>query len=226
MYSCSLGLTMHRLYEALMKHLEAEDKNACVELVLGTLDAGEIDALTLYNEVLTPAQNDFKCADGKPDCIWEEHVRTSIIRTIIECCYPYIVRDIGKYGGPRDGKVLIGCPAEEYHEIGARMVADFFTLMGFDVTFVGANTPQRELMDALEHVKPKIIGISVTNFYNLVAAKKLIAELRKIREEKGLDFKIIVGGNAFKQNSTVHAEMGADGVLQNFDDIKEYCREI
>jgi methanogenic corrinoid protein MtbC1 len=209
-----------------MKCLETENKRACVELIIDKLDKKEIDILTLYREVLTPAQNQLVCWQDETFCIWKEHVRTSIIRTIIECCYPYVVCEIEKYGGPREGKVLIGCPKEEYHEIGARMAADFFTLLGFDVIFVGANTPQKELMEALEHVKPKIIGISVTNIYNLVAAKDLVEDLKALRKEKSLDFKIVVGGNAFRMNPEFHKEIGVDAMLYNFEDIRKYCSEL
>lgn len=218
-------MSEHKLFGEFMGFLVKEDKERCIAWALEKLGSGELDTVTLYSEILTPAQNELVCWQDESFCIWREHVRTSIIRTIIECCYPFILKERGKHGTPRNRKVLIGCPTEEFHEIGARMAADFFTLMGYDVTFVGANTPQRELMAALEFVRPNIIGVSVTNFYNLVAAGKLIADLRRVRAEKSLDFRIIVGGNAFRNNPDLISGMGVDAVLQTFGDIKRYCQE-
>ena len=219
-------MTEHRLLGEFLAILSKEDKESCVSWALGKLESGELDIITLYSEILTPAQNELVCWQDEPFCIWREHVRTSIVRTVLECCFPHVLRERGKRSGASNRKAIIGCPAEEYHEIGARMVADYFTIMGFDVTFVGANTPQKELMAALEHVRPVVIGISVTNFYNLVAAKRLVADLRRIRAEKTLDFRIIVGGNAFRHNPDAHADMGADALLQSFGDIEKYCQGV
>ena len=48
---------MHPMYEEFVGHLAREDKLRCVELALSKLSRGEIDVVTLYNEVLTPALN-------------------------------------------------------------------------------------------------------------------------------------------------------------------------
>ncbi len=214
---------MHRYFDDFMECLAAENKEACIDFVRGKLDSGELDILTLYNEILMPAQNQLVCWQDESLCIWKEHVRTSIVRTIIEFCFPYVIKERDeKFGGANGKKVLIGCPAQEYHEIGARMVADYFTLLGFDVVFVGANTPQKEIMDALAHVNPAYVGISVTNFYNLVAANKLADELVRIREEKELGFKIVVGGNAFRNNPGAKEELHADALIQTFSELRKF----
>jgi methanogenic corrinoid protein MtbC1 len=217
---------MHPLFDEFMGHLSREDKEACVGFALEKLSAGELDIFKLYLEILTPAQNELVCWQDESYCIWREHVRTSIVRSVIECAYPFVLDERKRRGLPRQMKAVIGCPSEEYHEIGARMVADYFTILGFDVTFIGANTPQRELLAALEHVRPRIIGISVTNFYNLVAAKNLVGELRRLREAKGLDIKIVVGGNAFRMNKGAAAEMGVDAELRTFTDLELFCRGL
>jgi len=106
---------MHGLYDQFMEHLAAEDKEKSLDFVRQKLDAGEIDILTLYTEILMPAQNQLVCWQDETLCIWKEHVRTSIIRTIIEFCYPYVVKERdAKFGGANGRKVLIGCPSEEH----------------------------------------------------------------------------------------------------------------
>ena len=116
--------------------------------------------------------------------------------------------------------MIVACPTEELHEIGARMVADFFTLCGFHSTFVGANTPQSDILEAIEYVKPVYIAISVSNYYNLVAAHKLVQKIREVRESTGIEFEIIVGGYAFEQNPEMGKKMGSDLLLATFDDIR------
>lgn len=216
---------MHPLYKEFVGLLDRKDKDRCVELVLSKLSRGEIDVVTLYNEVLTPALNAPAYGDAEGAIrIWEEHVRTSIVRTVLENCYPYVVRERKAKYGAAAGKgqhVIVVCPTEEFHEMGARMVADFFDLCGFGVTFIGANTPQDDILEAIAHMKPAYVAISVTDYYNLVPAKRTVAKLRDLRDRTKASFRIIVGGGAFEKNPGLYKEMGADLLLATFEDIRK-----
>lgn len=210
---------MNEYYEKFLELLENEDKEGCVEFALSKIENQELDVPTLYTEVLTPALNNIKCKLNEREiCIWKEHVRSAIVRTIIECCYPYILK-YKKDSAIKDdkGKALVLCPPEEYHEIGARMVADFFSLSGYDTIFVGSNTPREDFISAINYIKPKYVAISVTNYYNLIATKEMINRIRQVSDK---DLSIIVGGNAFLSNVEAYLHIGADKLLKDFQDIK------
>ena len=215
---------MHPLYDEFISYLDAEDKEKSVQFVVSSLQNQSIDTVTLYNELLTPAMHaDFCKEEDKEICIWKEHVRTSILRTIIECSYPHIINERNtRYKSVLRGKAVVLCPPGELHELGARIVADFFTLCGSAVTFVGANTPQDDIIHAINYVSPAYIAISVTNYYNLVATRKLILQIGNSRNN--LPSKIILGGQACRENPDVCRSMGADLVLHTFEDIKELVR--
>lgn len=208
---------MQNLYDEFVKYLESEDKEAAFNLVLSRLQDGEIDILNLYTKVLAPSLNNMTFADSKLS-IWKEHIRSSIIRTIIENCYPYIIRERNeKYKIKTQKRVAVVCPSEEYHEIGARMIADFFTLLGYETIFVGSNTPKEEFLNAVKLIDLDYIAISVTNYYHLVTAQRTIEKIREIDS----DIKIIVGGHAFNTNKQAWMEIGADINFEGFDDIKK-----
>jgi methanogenic corrinoid protein MtbC1 len=211
---------MHPLYKDFIQYLVSENKSKVLDFILSKLDNKAIDIVTLYNELLRPALNNMECNGPEEYCIWKEHVRSSIIRAVIENCYQFVNREHEeKYGNLNpDKKVMVICPTEELHEIGPRMVTDFFTLCGYSVTFVGANTPKRSFLSAIDIVKPDYIAISVTNYYNLVATQKVISEIRK---QKHQEFEIIVGGHAFTSNPDIYKKIGADLLLQSFEDIKK-----
>ena len=210
---------MHELLPELLKLLEAEDREKTVGWALAKLGSGELDIVTLYTGLLAPSLNEMKCNDSEAAvCIWREHVRSSIVRTVLESCYPLVLRERAARGGRNTAvKAVVVCPPEELHEMGARMVADFFTLCGYEVTFVGANTPLDDFLAAVELVKPRYICVSVTGHYNLVAARKVVT---KIRARAGNDVTIVVGGRAFRQNPRSAKEMGADLLLESFEDIR------
>ena len=211
---------MDPIFDKFIKLLEQENKEESLNFIMEKLASGEVDIVTLYTDILAPSLNKMKCEGPEEYCIWKEHVRSSIKRTIIENCYPYVIKERDeKYGGTRAGeKVMVICPPEELHEIGPRMVADFFTLLGFDVTFVGANTPKLSFLSAIEDLKPKYVAVSVSNYYNLIAAEKTISAIREGTHGR---VKIIAGGCAFDNNPEAYKKIGADFLMHTFKDLKK-----
>ena len=212
---------MHQLFDQFSQFLEQFDKEACLRFAVDALQSNKADIVSLYNEVLSPALTQPVClSTQKAICIWEEHLRTSIIRTVIENCFPFVIKERDqKYHSPARGKVIMVCPTEELHEIGARMVMDFFTLCGYNVSFIGANTPQEEIVSAIEYIHPVYVAVSITNYYNLIAARYAV---QRICAKKGvLNFKVILGGLACQYHPDTCHEMGADLVLNTFEDIRQ-----
>ena len=210
---------MHRLYRRFADLLDSEDKDECVKFVLENLNEGELTPLSLYNEIITPAMYSDFCNDSEQGiCVWKEHVRTAIVRTVIELSYPFVVGERDKREVFKNkSKVLVICPPEEQHELGARIVADFFALSGFNTTFSGANVPEDNIVEAVKLIKPRYIAISVTNYYVLLATKRLINKIR--RHQEGLNPEIIIGGQACKANPGSCDIIGADMVMNSYEEI-------
>jgi MerR family transcriptional regulator, light-induced transcriptional regulator len=204
-------------YSKFCSYLEKEDKQGCVELVLDAVGRKEIGVTDLYEKVLAPCLNNMMNREGKEELfIWNEHVRSSIIRTIIECCYPYVLKEIRESEQPMGkGKVLLVCPPEEYHELGARMGSDFFNMCGYSTVFVGSNTPVEVILSGLAVENPKYVVISASNYYNLVAARKITDAVHSADRS----IKILASGYAFRHDKSVCSVIGAIGVVNSIDDI-------
>ncbi|MBN2153239.1 MAG: cobalamin B12-binding domain-containing protein [Candidatus Lokiarchaeota archaeon] len=201
-----------------IKLLEGEDKEKCVNWALDQLGRG-LKVADLYANVLAPSLNAIVCLEKtEAMCIWKEHVKTSIVRAIIENAYPFVLkqRDASKHAKNKDLGVLVMCPPEETHEIGARMVADFFTMAGFNTIFVGSSTPSASFLSAIEATKPRYVAISVSNPYHLFKTRRVIAEIKKAAPE-GVE--IIIGGSALNGRKEVLKELGADKYLSSVDEI-------
>jgi len=188
--------------------------------IFWSLERGAVRVPELYAEVLAPALNSTGDEYNEQKIsIWKEHERSSIIRTIIECCFPYVIKERDNNGIlPSERKAVIFCPDGETHELGARMAADFYTLCGFHAIFIGSSTPLADVMDMLEEVRPEYTVISVTNYYNLVAARKAIAD---IRANYSASTVIAVGGHAFRGSPDVAKEIGADILVGTFEEIAQ-----
>jgi len=90
----------------------------------------------------------------------EEHYCTACAQFVMTQLYPYIFRS------ERNGRRMVAtCVGGELHEIGVRMVADFFEMEGWDTYYLGANTPARDILDTIAKREADIVGISVTIHY-------------------------------------------------------------
>lgn len=213
---------MEKYRDEFINYLNAEDKESCVKFALDLIHRKIVNISCLYEEILAPALNSINsCPDDESDCIWKEHTKTSIVRTIIECCYPIVVQEMHQKK-KLDIEVLVLCPENELHEIGARMASDFFLLNGYDSTFVGSNAPKEQIKAVIARKKPRYIAISVTDYYNLVAAKNTIQFAKQSIDS---EVKILVGGTAFLKNMDSVSRIGADLYIETYEDIRRLGEE-
>lgn len=200
---------MSKLKQAILQ----EDREKAVEIAIDLLESGT-SVLDLYNES-RDALYSIECKEGDKHCIWREHIKTAIVRTIIEVSFPYVLKE-AKTVDKKHKTVLVVCPPEEYHEIGAKMAHDFFVLSGYQSIFVGANTPLDVILDALEFTKPDYVAISVTNYYNIIKAKEIIQAIK----DKNPNTTVLAGGQAFDHKDAFET-VEADIHLKDFEGIKD-----
>ncbi len=205
---------MNKHYDQFISLLDAENKDASIEFALSLLEKQEITLEELYLELLAPSLQLFSCQIADKDlCIWKEHTRTSIVRTILECSYPYVIEK-RKQVNLNHKKVVVLCPSEEYHEIGAIIVNHYFLLAGYDSQYIGANTPKQDIILAVRAFKPDYVALSVTNYYNIVITKQITDAIK----EAYPSVKVIVGGQAFLQQGALE-QVKHDYYLQNVKDV-------
>lgn len=204
--------------------LQRFDKVACTEMVLQALNEKTIDIVSLYAEIIVPTLNAV-ASDSQPQQIpiWAEHVQSAIVRGVMEIAYPYLLKESQSLDVQIDAtiskpKALIFCLTEEYHEIGARMTADYLTLLGFDTIFIGANTPTKEALDAIATLNPRLVCISVTNYYHLARLQHFLDELEAQKRLK--QFVTAVGGYAIDHSPDVKQLIKADFFVTSYHDLK------
>ena len=215
---------MDRILQEFKGFFDNEDKENAVKYIISKLQSKEVDVIQLYSKILTPLLNNIQCdLKDKKICIWKEHVKTGIVRTIVECAYPYVIEKRDQLNNTNKGIAAVLCPPEEYHDLGARMVADFFTISGYETVFVGSNTPYRDFYNAVYAIKPSVVAISVSNYFHLITAKRMIEELKKAVD---YDLKIVVGGYAFIGDEQAKTrQVGADFYARTYEDILNIGKE-
>jgi len=202
------------MFETFYKAFDQLDKETSVQIAFDALSNEKITIIELYEGILrrSLAHLTDKASDPTHK-IWKEHIQSSIVRTILEMAYPFVLKQ-------RSSKVLgsaaVLCPDQEQHELGARMVADYLTLLGYKTYFVGRNTPRSEFIDLIKEMNMDVIAMSVTNYYNVSSAIKTI----QLIQQSGVSPKILVGGIAVAHNPKAFEGMDVT-ITQSVEDLKQ-----
>jgi len=180
------------------------DFMGCLTLASRAIDT--IDDLKLfYLKVIWPVLYQIgELWEADRISVAEEHLTTDLIKRIM----PVLCSRLNQAIATR-GKVVISSAANEYHDVGARMVADFLEMDGWDVIFLGANIPGWTLLDLIRREQPFLVALSVASELTINKARNTIEEIRTDPDIKGT--KIMVGGYVFSHAPQLWQRVGADG---------------
>ena len=192
------------LAQAYLTALLRADRRAAI----GVIDEATREGVSIrdfYLHVFQPVQREIgRLWQNNEISVAEEHYCTASTQAVMAQFYPQILAT------PRIGrKVVVACVGSELHEIGTRMVADFFEMDGWDGIYIGANTPATALIELVCRERPDLIALGITMTYHLGTAKSLIERFRG--DDRCSDVKIIVGGYIFQQHEELWRSLGVDG---------------
>ncbi len=133
----------------------------------------------------------------------QEHYCTAATQLIISQLYPSILSI------QKNGRTLVAtCVAGDLHELGVRMVADFFEMEGWTTIYLGANTPATSIVQMVIDHRADVLALSATMSYHLQAVADVIAGVRGSVAQRVI---ILVGGYPFSHAPELWKKLGADG---------------
>ncbi|CAK8711613.1 Methanogenic corrinoid protein MtbC1 [Candidatus Electrothrix aarhusensis] len=184
-----------QLYQEYLNCLLEGKRLDCTRIVQDLLDR-DIPIKALYNDL-------FEKSLYRVGQLWEfnrisvakEHLATAITEGLLNLVYPRLFELEHQHKGKR---IVISCAANEFHQIGGKMVADICELNGWDAEFLGANMPLDHMLLHIQETKPDLVGLSLTVYFNMSSLKKGIEVIRS--NFTHLD--IFVGGQAFLWGGT------------------------
>lgn len=192
------------LARAYLTALLRADRRMAAEIVSNAARDG-VSIRDLYLHVFQPVQREIgRLWQNNEISVAEEHYCTASTQSMMAQFYPQILST------PRIGrKVVVACVGNELHEIGTRMVADFFEMDGWDGVYIGANTPTSALIELVCRERPNLVALGITMTYHLETAAKVIERLRA--DDRCTDVQVIVGGYVFQRHTELWRSLGADG---------------
>ncbi|HOT93305.1 MAG TPA: cobalamin-dependent protein [Anaerolineae bacterium] len=192
------------LARAYLDALLRADRHAAGRLILDAVEQGT-PIKDIYLNVFQPVQREIgRLWQTNQISVAQEHYSTAATQLVMSMLYPRI------FDSPRKGHRLVAaCVGGELHEIGARMVADFFEMEGWDTYFLGANTPTESVLRTVDERRADVLAVSATMTFHVSRVADLIAAFHRA----GLDrhTRVLVGGYPFNIAPGLWQQIGADG---------------
>ena len=192
--------------QAFVSCVLSPDEMAASAYVQELMDAG-VSIEGIYLDLLAPTAISL----GES---WESDACDFVEVTVAVGRLQRVLRDVSHLfiaGGTRSdtvGSALLSCVPGEQHTLGLFMVAEFFIRDGWGVR-IGAPISQPELSAMVRESSYDVVGFSVACASRLSTLKQTIRRVR--RESQNRDVVVLVGGQAFINDPSLVARVGADG---------------
>ncbi|NNJ11764.1 cobalamin-binding protein [Chloroflexales bacterium ZM16-3] len=196
------------VYDRYFEALRVGDRRAALSTARDALGGG-VGIHELYMDVFQPAMyavghlwetNQFTVA--------QEHLATAITQSVMAQIYDSVDSH------PPIGRTMVAtCIGGELHELGVRMVSDFFELEGWEVFYLGANMPPPDVVRMLESKRADLLAISMTLGGHINDVRNLISAVRESPATKKV--RVMVGGQPINRSPEISQSMGADFTASN-----------
>lgn len=204
-----------RAYLDLLLH---GDRGAASRLLLDAVESG-MPLKEIYLHVFQPVQHEVgRLWMTNEISVAQEHYCTAVTQLVASQLYPYL------FDTPKNGYRLVAtCVGGELHELGVRVVADFFEADGWDTYYLGANTPTPSVLAMLREIDADVLALSATMLVHVVEVQRLI---REVRARPDISTKILVGGYPFNLEPDLWKVVGADGWAPDAENAVRVARDL
>lgn len=198
----------HELAGKYINFLINGDKNQANQLIQDAFKNG-VSVRDLYLYVFQKTQRELgRLWHENKITVACEHYCTAATQLILSQLYPYIF-SASKNSENKKYNIVIACVSNELHEMGIRMVADFLELEGFNTYYLGANVPQKSIIQTIYEKKANVLALSTTISTHVKYTAAIIEEIKGSHAVAGV--KVIVGGYPFNVDEDLWKKIGAHG---------------
>jgi methanogenic corrinoid protein MtbC1 len=157
----------------------------------------------LYEGVIKPALYEVgRLWEQNKITVATEHMATAITEGILNSLYTSIIP--AEY---TEKKVVLACVENEEHQVGIKMVADVFEMNKWESYFLGTGFPTVELIRYIDKIKPDLIALSLSIYFNFGNLKHMLGKLKNNFPH----IPILVGGQALLHVS--------ENLINNFTNV-------
>ncbi len=207
-----LAQAAHEYLDALLLHA---DRTKARDLVMGLVKRG-VPVRDVYMDVFQPVLYETgRLWQLQKISVGQEHYVTASTQQVLALFYLQFIA--GNKNLAKKGRTLVAASVSgELHEVGIRMVADFFEMDGWDTYYIGANSPSSSIIRMMKEREATVVAISSTMSFHIPEVYSLIRAIRESPDTR--DTIIIIGGYPFNVVLDLWKKVGADGYAGRADE--------
>lgn len=199
----------------LLVALLAGDESA-VQAVFDRAREARMDLAVVARDLVEPALDQVGVMWQRGEIsIGEEHLATALVARAFQ---------LGAWDVPLPGlgapRLVLVCPAGEFHDLGARIVAEIGRQEGWQVEFLGANLPREAAIHFVSMRQPDAVGLSIALAAHVVGCAPLVKEIRKVAPSA----KVLAGGLAFRLDPALVPLAGVDACVSDAVALRDWLR--
>lgn len=148
----------------------------------------------------------------------QEHLATAISQNALARAFA-----MAEFADPVDRLALCACIEGNHHSLGLRMVSDAYELSGWEVSFLGSDTPNSSILSQVDSENPDVLALSVSLPHQIITLQQLITQLKA---EMGSKMPaIVVGGLAFNNHQNLSSRLQVDNWYLDAKSVMDDAKE-
>jgi methanogenic corrinoid protein MtbC1 len=202
------------VYESYLGHLTSGRRLECRRILVSLIESGT-PLRVIYERLFQDSLHEVGASwEAGRVSVATEHLATAITEDLLAVVFPSVIAE-----RPNGRTAIVSCPGSEYHQVGGRIVADTLELAGWDVKFLGANTPESSLVDLVRSRPPDLLALSVSLLAHLAIAERAVSLVREVTPS----LPIVVGGQAVRMAGASFAAGVPDvHMLRTLSDLDDW----
>src|SRR6202049_5073586 len=181
------GMTTLERIHAQILHRRKDGIEEQIDLALG-----DLDAVSVLNNVLLPAMKDVGDRFGSGELILPFVLQSA---EVMKRAVAHLEQYLEKREGYTKGKVVLATVYGDVHDIGKNLVNTILSNNGYTVFDLGKQVPLNTIIEKALEVDADAIGLSAL----LVSTSKQMPACVKELDERGLSYPLIIGGAAINR---------------------------
>ena len=141
----------------------------------------------IYNELIGPTLNHIgDLWHAGEVSVAHEHLATQILYELIESIYESATKM-----ATNGMKIIVTSPEGERHWIGSKMFGNLLAIEGWDVHFLGTETPSRDLTDYAGETNSDVVALNAVFENSIPKLKEYVTSLQNLTKQPF----IVIGGS-------------------------------
>lgn len=199
------NIDFNNIYEMYRDYMLSKDFARALNYLLTCQQKG-LELIEIFEKIIVPLLD-------YTGSLWEESLITVADEHLITEEVEKSIGIISHYyqlKNEKGIKCVCATAGIEMHRIPLRMISELLNIEGYNVSFLGVNTPGKEIIDYCKKINADYLLISAIMDISLDAVNNLIIDIRN--DKKLNSCKVVVGGAAFNRNPKAWKLLNADFV--------------